>query len=265
MAMAGFGKHFVCSVLILCFATQLLWASSTPAKTEEKFASLQIGSNTYEGVTVMTKAREYIYITHSKGMTSIKVSALPADIREQLGYAKPAASKWQPIAPQAWAKQAATQMDRPEVKRVEAALQQAWNSVHLTSSKATPALMIGTVTVLVIAYLFFCHCCRLICQKTGKEPGPLVWLPLLKLLPMLQAASMSRRWFILFLIPVLNLVGYVAWCFRIVHARGKTVPLAILLLLPVTNVFAFLYLAFSEAPAGKMQGERLEILGLQTA
>jgi apolipoprotein N-acyltransferase len=82
---------------------------------------------------------------------------------------------------------------------------------------------------------------------------------------MLQAASMSGWWFILFCIPVLNLVGYVVWSFKIVHARGKTLPLAILLLLPVTNVFAFLYLAFSEAPAGKMQGERLEILGLQTA
>ena len=166
MRMAGLSKHFVSSALILCFAAQLLWASTPAAKTEEKFASLQIGADTYEGVTVMTKAKEYIYITHSKGMTSIKVSALPADIREQLGYAKPAASKWQPIAPQAWAKQAATQMDRPEVKRIQAQVQTAWNTVALRLPTITPALMIGAATVLLIAYLFFCHCCRLICQKT---------------------------------------------------------------------------------------------------
>jgi hypothetical protein len=114
-------------------------------------------------------------------------------------------------------------------------------------------------------YLFFCYCCKLICQKTGKAPGALIWFPALNVLPMLQAASMSRWWFVLCLIPVLNLVAYVTWCFKIVHARGKTLPLAILLLLPVGNFLAFLVLAFSEGSRQRSQEPRLEIIGLQTA
>ena len=265
MKMFGIHECFIWAALCLCFATQCLWASNASTPVEEKFASLQVGGNTYQNVTVTTKAKNYIYITHSRGMTSIKTSELTDDIREKLGYATASGAKWKPKAATAWAKQAATQIDRPEVKRIEAKLQEAWNRAQVKLPPVTPALAIGSAAGLLIAYLFFCHCCKLICQKTGKNPGPLVWLPLLKLLPLLQAASMSRWLFVLLLVPGLNLVAYVAWCFKIVQARGKTLPLAILLLLPVTNVFAFLYLAFSGASAANNQEQRLELVRLQTA
>ena len=263
--MCAIHKCFISAALYLSLVTQLSWASSPPARTEEKFATLQVGANTYSGVTVTTKATNYIYITHSAGMTSIKVSDLPADIREKLGYAPPPAPKWQPNVALARARQAATQLNRPELKQMQEDLRQVWNRAHLQLPPMTPALMISAAAVLLGTYLFFSYCCGLICQKSGTEPGLLVWLPLLKLLPLLQAASMSRWLFILFLVPGLNLVAYVAWCFKIVKARGKTMPLAFLLLLPVTNVFAFLYLAFSEAAPQKNQEQRLELIGLQTA
>jgi hypothetical protein len=56
---------------------------------------------------------------------------------------------------------------------------------------------------------------------------------------------MSRWWVLGLLIPVLNLVVQVLWCIKIVGARGKHVVWAILLILPLVNLFAFLYLAFS--------------------
>ena len=98
-------------------------------------------------------------------------------------------------------------------------------------------------------YLFYCYCCILICRKAGHPPGVLVWLPLLKLLPMLRAAGMSRWWFLAFFVPVLNLVPAILWCFKIAKARGKSVWIGVLLLFPVTNLFAFLYLAFSDGAA----------------
>jgi hypothetical protein len=258
-------KGLICAALYLSFVAQLSWASSPQTRTEEKFASLQVGANTYLDVTVTTKATNYIYIMHSTGMTSIKVSQLPADIREKLGYAPPPAPKWQPTAARAWARQAATKIDRPEIKQMQEELRQVWNKAQLQLPPITPAIMIGAAAGLLVTYLFFCYCCGLICRKCGKEPGLLVWLPLLKLVPMLRAASMSPWWLILFFVPVLNLVAYIAWSFKIVKARGKTMPLAILLLLPVTNVLAFLYLAFSDAAPEKSQGQRLELIGLQTA
>jgi len=105
----------------------------------------------------------------------------------------------------------------------------------------------------------------LICQKTGKEPGPLVWVPLLQSFPLLRAASMSRWWFLPSLIPGLNVIVSVLWCVKIVEARHKTVPLLVLLLLPITSPFAFLYLAFSEAAPEKKSEPRVEIMTLETA
>jgi hypothetical protein len=239
-------------------------ATAATAK-EEKFATLKVGDETYQAVTVTTKAANYIYITHSAGMTSIKVSQLPADIREKLGYAVPATKPPLSDTARAWAKQGATHLNRPEIKQMQAKLQQAWQFARQQLLSVKPALIIGVAAGLLTLYLFFCYCCKMICQKTGKAPGALVWLPVLKMLPMLQAASMSRWWFVLCLIPVLNLVAYVTWCFKIVHARGKTLPLAILLLLPVGNALAFLVLAFSDGSPRNSQEPRLDVAGWQTA
>src|SRR5262249_15096048 len=39
-------------------------------------------------------------------------------------------------------------------------------------------------------YVFTCHCFRKICQKTGEEPGILIWIPLAQFIPLLRAAQM---------------------------------------------------------------------------
>ena len=51
--------------------------------------------------------------------------------------------------------------------------------------------------------------------------------------------------------PVLNLVPQILWSLKIAKARGKSVWVGVLLLLPVTNLFAFLYLAFSNGACGR--------------
>jgi hypothetical protein len=99
--------------------------------------------------------------------------------------------------------------------------------------------------IALLFYLFQCYCMRLICKKTGNDPGFLIWLPVLQVFPMLRAASMSYWWFLGLLIPVLNIVTSVLWCIKITQARGKHWIVALLLILPFTNLFAFLYLAFS--------------------
>jgi apolipoprotein N-acyltransferase len=139
--------------------------------------------------------------------------------------------------------------------------------------------MIGMMIVGLLIYLFFCFCLRLIVRKTGTEAGFLIWLPILQLIPMLRAARMSTVWFFMWISPflvalalpllvmgsgasepqtamgiasilgmatsVLQLVAAVVWCVKIVQARDKHILWAILLILPLTNLIAFLYLAFS--------------------
>ena len=91
----------------------------------------------------------------------------------------------------------------------------------------------------------------LICRKTGNPPGVLVWVPVLQLFPMLRAAGMSGWWFLAYFVPLLNLVPPILWSLKIAKARGKSVWVGVLLLLPVTNLFAFLYLAFSDGASAK--------------
>jgi hypothetical protein len=105
----------------------------------------------------------------------------------------------------------------------------------------------------------------LICQKAGQTPGLLVWLPLLKVFPMLRAAGMSPWWFLASFVPLLNLVAVVLWCLNIAKARNKTVLVGLFLLLPVTNILAFLYLAFSSRPSRRRDERRIEIMTLETA
>jgi hypothetical protein len=65
---------------------------------------------------------------------------------------------------------------------------------------------------------------------------------------------------------VLDLVPAVLWAFKIAEARGKSVWVGVLLLLPITNVFAFLYLAFSNGgPVEEDEGPEPKVMSLQVA
>ena len=55
--------------------------------------------------------------------------------------------------------------------------------------------------------------------------------------------------------PVLNIVAQVMWCLNIAKARGQSAWVGVLLLLPLINLFVFLYLAFSEGTSAKEEAE----------
>jgi hypothetical protein len=133
-----------------------------------------------------------------------------------------------------------------QVRNVQA-LAQKWQGVARPELPVMPkAVILGVLVVMVFAYLFFCYCSKLIVEKTGNEAGVLIWLPIVQLLPLLRAAGMPAWWFLLWMLPVVNLIASIVWSFKIVEARGKSVLWAILLILPGTNLIALLYLAFSE-------------------
>jgi hypothetical protein len=239
----------------MCFLLLFLSQNAFGASEETTFKALQVGDRTYQNVKVTTKAKSFIIIQHSGGITSIKVSDLPADALEKLGYAPKVPKKRVKTA----AMLASIAVPRTEmvIKPVQAKLSEGWHRMAETSNKyvtkVTRTQVIIAAAMAVVGYFWFSYCCLLICQKTGFEPGIWVWLPLVQTLPMLRAACMSPWWSLALLVPGLNLAAYVIWCFKIVEARQKTLPLAILLLLPVTNCLAFMFLAFSNAPSGEKE------------
>jgi hypothetical protein len=250
----------LCRLIWLGFALVLARADSLAANAEETFAVLQIGTRTYTNVTVTTKARDYIFIVHSEGMTNVRIPDLPDDIREQLGYNQNSqASQGNGVSN--WAKQALGTGDMQ-------GLEQAWrerSETTLQSIVVSPILVAAILGASFLIYLFFCYCAMLICRKTGKEPGALIWLPVLQMFPLLRAAGMSPIWFLAFLLPVLNILAQIVWSVKIADARGKSGIVALFLFLPLTNLFAFLYLAFSDRPPKKERSRMPEIMTLETA
>ena len=239
---------------------------------EQTFDMLQIGSHTYRNVTVTTKSKDYVFLLHSAGMTNIKIAELTPDLREKLGYAQLDKAKPQATNATAWAKQTIAKLQTPQVKAVEQQVVSTWQrqleAANIQIPPITRELLLQILAAAAAIYLFYCYCCMLICRKAGQKPGLLVWLPGLQLLPLLRAAGMSRWWFLAYLVPGLNLIAHLVWCFKIAAARLKTALVAIGLFLPPTSWIAFLYLAFSNGGVAKPREPRerhVEIMTLETA
>ena len=204
------------------------------------FPTLTAGTLTYSNVTVTSRAPSYIVISHAQGMASIKLKDLSLKLLKELGYqvASPAAEAQPSIPPRQF------KLD-PRIKELwDQTLQQAEDQIN----QVNPLLVKGALGGLLLLFLLFSYCIWLICKKTGHAPGGLAWLPILQIFPLLKAAGMSAWWFLA------NIVAFIVWCLRICQARGKSPWLAVLLLLPGTNVLAFLYLAFADGPGDNEDG-----------
>ena len=231
---------------------------------------LQTKTAAYTNVTVTTKAKNYVFILHSSGMTSLKVSELPLEAQQQLGYAAADSGKAGTNTATAWAKREIAKIDTPQIKALSRQVEQKWRGVSPIA--LSPRALLGSTVLwavlggILLLYLFHCYCCMLICRKAGGDPGIMVWLPVLQLFPLLRAAGMSGWWFLAYLVPLLNLVPTILWPFRIAKARGKSFWTGLFLLLPITSLFAFLYLAFSDgAPAEDEDEPRPNIMSLRVA
>jgi len=246
----------------------LLYPLALQAALEQSFDVLQIGTTTYRNVTVTTKSKNYVFLLHSQGMTNIKVSDLSADERTKLGYEIAPSPQTNTNIAAAWARQTLTKIEVPQVKQLETGLAR-WVQSLPASKLALPPMTGNTLLILGAGllglYLLHCYCCMLICRKSGAEPGVLVWLPLLQLLPLLKAARMSPFWFLAFLVPGLNLLAQVLWCIKITQARGKSFWVAFLLIFPLSSPFAALYLAFSGSGSARKERRRIEIMTLEAA
>ena len=220
-----------------------LWLAgvSAMAQADERYPTLAVGPDTYTNVLILTKTRYDIFFKHQHGMGNVKVKDLDPGTQARLGY----------------------QMEQPHQSKIAQALQvptvseweadprvQEWEEQIVDDTgefleRLDDSVAYSIVAMVVLIYLLFSYLCRCICVKTSNPPSPLIWVPFFKQIPLFKAAGMSPWWTISIFIPPLYLVAWIIWCFRIVQARGKKIIFALMLLLPVTNVIAFFYLALS--------------------
>lgn len=208
---------------------------------------LKTKTETYTNVTMVSHTQTHAFIQHSRGVANVKLLELDNDGLIALG-----------LPPRETEEQKAAHTTRGQISQSINSF--AANAKHelagagqkyvglpanLTLPQPDRNTLLIALGVVAVCYLFFCYCASLICCKAGAPPGILIWVPVFQILPMIRAAGMSGWWFLAWLIPGVNLVAQVVWCFKISAARGKGIVTAILLILPVTGLFAFLYLAFS--------------------
>jgi hypothetical protein len=251
---------------ILC----VLWIVPANGGTEHSFPVLTIGTQSYKNVTVTTKAKDYIFILHSAGMNNIKVADLSEELRAELGYAIPVSNEKKVAA---WTAATVQKIDKAQVAAIETKLNAALGPGRQLPKLASiePWMIYAVLGGLFLCHLFFSYCSMLICRKTGKQPGVLVWIPVFQMIPLFKAAGMSGAWFLALFVPVLNLVAHVIWSFKIVQARSKGPAISVMLLLPLTNILAYLYLAFSDGDSPAQDSDRKapsrgpELMTLETA
>lgn len=224
-------------VVLACLAVQPL------AAVDVKLPSLKIGTDIFTNATVYQMSDTDIFVRHERGFGNAKISSLDDETLILLGLKTLKTEETQAsgaLSPAAMESVKATLASVNIKVPSEKALLEA-----IAQFKPTPQLIAGVLAGLVICYLFWCLCLKKICVNAGSNPGFLVWIPLLQLLPMVRAARMPTWWFVVFFIPFLNILAQILWCIRIVKACGKGTLTIVMLILPITSIFAFLYLAFS--------------------
>jgi uncharacterized protein YunC (DUF1805 family) len=241
--------HWVLSCWLgLCFLALSAFGN------EGVIPSIKVGNQTFSNLTVQSRNTNFLFIVHEGGLATLKVKDLSAEARELLGLAPlPVQTNRSTLDAVQQKLAAVPQLQlRPETEQKLRQLNsdQVLNALQL-ALKQNLGLILGLLAGLLTGYLFCSYCCLLICQKAGYDPKGWIWVPLAQFYPLLRAAGLPGWTFCLLFLPLAGVVVWVLWCFKICQACGKGPLVAVLLLLPVTNLLAFLYLAFADTGASR--------------
>ncbi len=105
-----------------------------------------------------------------------------------------------------------------------------------------------TIVIPIVIYVFYCYCTKLICENVGTEPGIIIWIPILQLIPLMRAAGLNPWLALVYLVPFINIVFLFYHWIKICTALDKSPWLVVLFVIPVLNIAVIPYLAFSSTP-----------------
>lgn len=102
-----------------------------------------------------------------------------------------------------------------------------------------------TALLWLAVYLFFSFMLYLIARKTGVGPAWLAFVPILSVYVMIKSGGKPGWWFILLLIPLVNIIIFALVSFGIARERRKSAFWGLLFFIPCTHPLALLYLGLS--------------------
>lgn len=248
----------------LCATLVVLGLFVCQAVAEEVLPVLQTKTDSYANVTVISRTGTHVFVKHSRGVANIKLSDLDVGALTTLGFS----SSEQAAIVGVSSEDAAGAVADSSANRLSALAASVSGMVssfregiapHAQLPDLSRGAVYGILGGAALAYLFFCYCSMLICKRTANKPGISVWLPVVQVFPLLRAAGMSRWWFLATIVPLIAPLAYGLWCVKIARACGRGFVTAILLFLPITGIFTYIYLALS----GKGAGAKGEFTGIK--
>ena len=108
------------------------------------------------------------------------------------------------------------------------------------------AFLIVALVFGAAAYVYFALAIQTIAKKTGTQNAWLAWIPIVNVFLMLDIAKKPMWWFLLFLVPLVNLVMIVIVWMGVATARKKPEWWGILSIVPIANLVVPGYLAWSD-------------------
>ena len=88
-------------------------------------------------------------------------------------------------------------------------------------------------------YVFYCWCLKRIVEKCGEQPGPVIWIPILQMLPLFRIAKMNPWLILLMFVPLANLIVTVMVWIAVLKVLGKDPVMVIVVIL-----FGFVYIPY---------------------
>lgn len=108
------------------------------------------------------------------------------------------------------------------------------------------AAMVVLLFICLAAYIYMSLALQTIANKTSTPNAWLAWIPIANIFLMLQIAKKPLWWFILCLIPLVNIIIIIMIWMGIAEARGKPNWWGILMIVPIANLIVPGYLAWAD-------------------
>lgn len=123
------------------------------------------------------------------------------------------------------------------------------DEANLPLGMATGVGAMGMILPLVVGlvfYIYIGYCLMVLAQKLNIEGGWWGFVPILNGLLLCKLAEKPLWWFLLLLIPLVNVVIMILMWMKIAERRGKPSWVGILMIVPIAQIIIPGYLAFTE-------------------
>jgi ABC-type Na+ efflux pump permease subunit len=107
-------------------------------------------------------------------------------------------------------------------------------------------MMLVFVVIGIAMYIYVALALQTIATKTATANGWLAWIPIANIFLMLSVAKKPTWWFILFLIPLVNIAVAIMTWMGVAEAVKKPSWWGILMIVPLANLVVPGYLAWAD-------------------